>query len=75
MATLWQTCKLIKQWNFNRLNTKEKRFINEIINFAGDGSDDPSDETLMADGEVTKPMAAWIRSIGKRFLITKATKL
>lgn len=75
MATLYQTAQLLKEWHFRSLNKTEKKFIDDFLSFVGDGSDNPSDEIVMADNQVTKKMADWLRNIGRRFLITKATRV
>ncbi len=75
MATLYQTAQLLKQWHWQSLNRVQKRFIDSILTNAGDGSDNPSDESLMEGNAVTKKMAKWIRDLGKEFLITKDTKI
>lgn len=75
MASLYQTAQLLKKWHWTNLNRLEKRFINDILTNAGDGSDNPSDQVLMEGNAVTKKMANWLRAIGKKFLITKDTKV
>lgn len=75
MASLWRTATLLKKWHYNTLNRVERRFIDQVLFYGGDGSEDPSDEVLLADNEITPKMAAWIKSIGKKFLITENTKI
>lgn len=72
--TTYRAASLIKQWHYQRLNQIEKKFIDEILEYGGDGSENPSDQVLTQDNQITPRMIDFVWKIAKRFLITPSTK-
>ena len=71
--TAFRAAVLLKKWHYNSLYKLEQRFIDDIVLYAGNGSENVSNADLMKDNEVTQKMINYIWRIARRFMITPKT--
>lgn len=72
MATIFQTLNLVKKWHYLSLSRYEKIAISSILGGV-EGLGDVSDidvKDYLSDKQI-----AFVRRVGKRYLITSKTKI